>query len=146
MARRWGRAGAGLLVIARSTGRFLLTLRSAHVYEPETWGLPGGKIDPDENPRTAAVRELMEETGYDEDVAVSREPLYVYEEPDFRFVNHAGLVDEEFEPSLNWENDDFGWFTLADLPDPLHPGVAVLFAMARKQIERAIADATSGAA
>lgn len=143
---RWGRAGAGLLVIARSTGRFLLTLRSAHVYEPLTWGLPGGKIDPDENARVAAVRELMEETGYSDDVAVSRRPLYVYEEPGFRFVNHAGIVDDEFDPELNWENDDFGWFTFSDLPDPLHPGVDVLFSVARNEISRAIADATSGAA
>lgn len=30
---------------------------------PNDWGLPGGKVDPDEGLKTAAVRELYEETG-----------------------------------------------------------------------------------
>ena len=146
MIERWGVAGSGILAIARSSGRMLLVLRSADVNEPLTWCLPGGKIDPGENARTAAVRELMEETGYDDDVIVSRKPLFVFEEPNFRFSNYAGIVDVEFVPDLNWENDDFGWFTLRQLPTPLHHGVETLIARARQKIEAAIKDATTGSA
>lgn len=30
-----------------------------------SWAFPGGKIDPDETPQAAVVREILEETGYD---------------------------------------------------------------------------------
>ncbi|MBX0323484.1 NUDIX hydrolase [Halomicroarcula sp. F13] len=48
--------GVGALV-EDSADRLLL------VYEDETWKLPGGGVEPDENRRAALVREVREETG-----------------------------------------------------------------------------------
>ncbi|MFI6124753.1 NUDIX hydrolase [Streptomyces sp. NPDC051064] len=50
-----------------------------HDRHRNAWELPGGRIDPGESARKAAVRELFEESG---------------QEPDgpLRFVGHAGLV------------------------------------------------------
>lgn len=59
----WGDQGAGVLPLAKSTGRILLSLRSPYVNEPNTWGIVGGAIDKNENPKTAALRELQEELG-----------------------------------------------------------------------------------
>ncbi len=46
-------------VVRDPGGRILLGLRS----DDGTWGLPGGMIDPGEQPADAVVREIFEETG-----------------------------------------------------------------------------------
>lgn len=56
---------AGLCVKALDTGRVLLLQRSMSDDDPAagTWEFPGGKLDPDEDPFAAAVREWQEEVG-----------------------------------------------------------------------------------
>mgnify|MGYP000470502088 CR=1 FL=1 len=49
--------------------------------DPNAFGMPGGKLDPDETPREAAVRELFEETGLTA-VNVSEDPVFVHTEDD----------------------------------------------------------------
>ena len=56
---------AGVLFEA---GRVLLTQRKKGSHLEGLWELPGGKIDPDEDPRDALVRELREELGIEVDV------------------------------------------------------------------------------
>ncbi len=41
-------------------GKFLLLKRTT---PPLIWGLPGGRLNPDENPNEGIIREIMEETG-----------------------------------------------------------------------------------
>ena len=43
--------------------RILITLRSDDQVLGGHWELPGGKLEPDESPRDAVVRELREEVG-----------------------------------------------------------------------------------
>lgn len=136
---RHGKRGAGILLAARSTGRILLLLRSEECNEPGTWGLPGGKIDERENARTAAIRELEEETGWDGPVSVLKEPIFIFEEPDFEFLTYFGCIDDEFDPQLNWESADAGWFSLGKLPSPLHFGVAALMREQKKAVAAEIA-------
>ena len=42
---------------------WLAQLRSAESKHPLSWGLPGGRVEPEERPRAAAVREFYEEVG-----------------------------------------------------------------------------------
>lgn len=123
---RWGARGAGILVVACDTGRVLLLKRSEEVSAPSTWGTPGGKIDPRESARSAAARELEEETGYDGTLIVSAEPIFVFKEPDFTFSTYMGCIAEEFDPWLNWESDDARWCVPGRWPRPLHFGVKAL--------------------
>ena len=51
---------AGVLI---EDGRVLLTQRKAGTHLAGTWELPGGKIEPGEDPRDALMRELREELG-----------------------------------------------------------------------------------
>lgn len=44
-------------------GRCLVTQRSATMAHPLKWEFPGGKVEPDERPRDALVREIREELG-----------------------------------------------------------------------------------
>jgi ADP-ribose pyrophosphatase len=45
-------------------GRILLIRQYRHATRQYLWELVAGRIDPGESPREAAVREMMEETGY----------------------------------------------------------------------------------
>ena len=44
-------------------GKILFLFRSEEKEEGSCWCFPGGKIEPDETPLNAAIRELSEETG-----------------------------------------------------------------------------------
>ena len=123
MATYWGKRGAGIMFACTKTGRVLLTLRSEEVTEPGTWGIPGGKIDSDENSVEAAKREAFEELGREPDYVVIRDPLYVFTDRDFRYTTYLALVPKEFKPELNWEADDYRWVKPGDWPEPLHFGV-----------------------
>lgn len=61
---------AGVLVEA---GRVLLTQRKSGTHLEGLWELPGGKVEPDEDPRDALVRELREEIGIEVDVGAPLE-------------------------------------------------------------------------
>lgn len=52
------------VILVDPRGWVLLQERDEHpVIDPETWGLVGGHVEPDEDYETAAYRELAEETG-----------------------------------------------------------------------------------
>jgi ADP-ribose pyrophosphatase YjhB (NUDIX family) len=119
------RPAAGLVVTATDTGRVLLLLRSELVAEPLTWGLPGGLVEPGETAVEAALREFNEETAYSGPVYVEPLGTVVLHTGRKYFVFHAA-VPEEFEPVIDEEHVDGGWFTSSELPEPLHHGVAAL--------------------
>ena len=121
-----GNRGAGILFVAKTTGRILLNLRSEDVNEPGTWGIFGGAIESGEDPWKAAYRECKEEIGIKAPV-VYNELLYLFRHPSgFKYYNFLALVEEEFRPRLNWESDKAKWFQVNQLPRPLHPGVQEL--------------------
>jgi len=117
----WGNAGAGVIFRAKSTGRYLLPLRSKFVNEPGTWGVWGGAIDDSETPEQGARREVREETGYTKSFTLKH--LHRYEKGKFRYDTFLAEVPEEFDPSLDWETESFEWYDLADFPDNLHFGL-----------------------
>lgn len=126
----WGRAGAGAVFLALDTGRLLFSHRSNKVFEPNTWGVWGGAIDPGEDPKEAAYREAKEESGITtgiQDII----PLYTFKHPSgFQYFNFLILVNQEFDPRPSpehaWETQGYDWVEVGDWPSPLHPGVATL--------------------
>ncbi|OTF09399.1 NUDIX hydrolase [Halorubrum sp. SD612] len=74
--REWAEAGTGLTAAARvrdPDGRIALVKTSWS----DGWVLPGGAVEPDESPPTAAAREVREETGLD---AAIDDPVVVFEQ------------------------------------------------------------------
>lgn len=118
----WGKAGAGCIIVAQSTGNILMPLRSQWVQEPGTWGTWGGAIDGDEDPKEAAIREVREEAGYGGGV-IRTEHLFRFQKNDFRYDTFLVVIAEEFEPTLNWETEKAEWMSLDQLPDNLHFGL-----------------------
>jgi len=122
----WGRRGAGCVVYARSTGRYLLQLRSSEVLQAGTWGVWGGAIDQGHSAEDCVLAELHQETGFEGIVDLHFLIDYVDEKSGFVYSNYLAVIDDEFEPRLNWEGEDFGWFEQGEWPSPLHFGLAFL--------------------
>ena len=124
----WGAKGAGCIIIAESTGRVLIPRRSSLVLEPNTWGVFGGAIDPEENEKQAVAREVDEEAGHHIN-PIDLVVLYTYtdEDKDFKYTTYLYVVDEEFTPTLNWENKAAHWFDCGNWPSPLHYGLKKIF-------------------
>lgn len=116
----WGKEGAGCIFFSRHTKRFLIAHRSDFVQEPNTWGTFGGAIDPDENIEDALGREINEEVGYYGPYKLKH--IYTFQSGDFRYHNFVAVVDDEFEPDLNWENQGYEWVEFGNWPEPLHFG------------------------
>lgn len=118
----WGKQGAGCLVFAKDTKRFLIGHRSRFVEQPNSWGTFGGAIDTNETPQKAIKRELKEETTYSGLVVFKK--IYTFRHPSgFVFHNFIAIVDKEFTPKLDWENQNYKWVQYGDWPDPLHFGM-----------------------
>jgi 8-oxo-dGTP pyrophosphatase MutT (NUDIX family) len=121
----WGRAAAGALVLARSSSRFLIAHRADGTLQAGTWGTWGGAVDAGETPLATVSRELQEEAGFNDDFDAY--PLMVFEhDTGFTYSNYLVVIETEFEPVLNWETQNFGWFDYDDWPAPLHFGLEKL--------------------
>lgn len=119
---------SGILILARSTGRVLLVKRSSKVRNPNVWSIPGGLVEYGESIVEGALRETLEEVGFD---GPYLDLLYLFtrERGEVDFTTYLGIVEDEFDPLLNWESSDAGWFdpSFAALPHPLHPGLRSLW-------------------
>ena len=115
--------GAGALIFACDTGRYLFLLRSTRSWE-HTWGLPGGKINLGENVRQGLEREILEELG-GQILSAKLVPIEMFTSSNKKFIYHTYFiaVDTEFVPELNSEHVGYAWLPLASAPKPLHPGV-----------------------
>lgn len=99
----------------------MLFLQRAHhsKYEPETWGAPAGKLEPNESPLEAAIRELYEET------SIAIEPPMIqpigtlyFEKPGGNYAYHMFKVTLSEEPSVQIspkEHHDYVWATHDEL-------------------------------
>lgn len=115
-------------VFIRKDGKFLLLKRSAHKkFLPNFINPIGGKVEKDENPYLAAMREVQEETG----VKVKNIHLeaVVLEIQPYKDKPHNWLV---FHFSADWESGEFQptdegefvWFSPSEIPkDRLFPSV-----------------------
>lgn len=138
----WGDAAAGILYIAKNTGRMLMGHRSRYVNEPYTWNLIGGKIDDDEDPFDAAFRESGEELGIKGEtprgILIYTNKKYERGELKFTYYNYLVLVPDQFNPKLNWEHTDYRWVEYGDWPTPLHPGFKELIEHMGHKIQRIV--------
>jgi len=118
--------GAGCLFRAKSTGRYLFAKRHrSDNHASETWCTWGGGGEAGGTPRQTLDREVLEEAGFD----ISRLPVSwkpTFRDGKFSFYNAVVEVDEEFEPTLNDENEAYVWVDFGKWPTPLHRGVKTL--------------------
>ena len=121
-----GKKAAGVLPYCIKTKKFLIGLRSELCHVPLTWNLFGGAIDQGEDEIEAVLRELEEEISHNDFIDLKH--VHLYEHGSFTYSSYIGIVDEEFEPLLNWEHIDHKWVSLEELKSEadLHFGLKVL--------------------
>ena len=121
------RVGAfGILARSDDKGNILILLAKR---TDGMWNLPGGGVDPDENPSDAAVREFKEETGLT--VRNMGTMVGVYGEPingeprtpaadrlDIYTISCVSYLGGDMK--LNEESIDLQWFEVSNLPDNLY--------------------------
>jgi 8-oxo-dGTP pyrophosphatase MutT (NUDIX family) len=120
--------GAWALIFCPQTTTFLLGKRSPTVKKPGVWNLFGGRIDDQESPLAALLRELHEETGFGVSAigAVDYGGQLVVPTP-HGFVDglrqlhyYLLIVDSEQAPSLNAEHTEYAWFAPGAFPPDLN--------------------------
>ncbi len=119
--------GAGILVL-NEKNQLLLLRRSDNL----CWGLPGGALEPGENPNETALRETYEETGLELDKITLFD---VFSGPEFFYQYPNG--DQVYNVSISYvarlngsqpqitlqEHSDYQFFNLNDLPENISPPV-----------------------
>lgn len=139
---------AGVLPIAKSTGRILIHKRGHDIPHGGTWATFGGKPDPNETPKQTARREFREESGYKGTIS-KMVPIHIYKRKNgFKFYNNLILVPNEFKVTMidketvdgEVEVIDAKWITLDELKKmkDLHFGVKDLIKHSEQDIRNYI--------
>ncbi len=112
-------------VIEDDAGRFLACLRPADKHLGGLWEFPGGKVEADESPEAALVRELCEELGIEVAVEAALDAVeWTYDRGQIRllpFLCHIirGIPSPLEHADIRWcapcEFENFEWAP-ADLP------------------------------
>ena len=117
----------GVWFYSIKTDRYLYLLRNDQK-NPHTWGLPGGKVEPNETLYETIVRECNEELGcWPEPVKLV--PIEKFTSPDEKFAFHTFFcfLEDEFIPIMNEEHCGYSWIQSGVWPKPLHPGLRNTF-------------------
>jgi len=96
-------------------GNILLLHRNDTKPEGNTWGLPAGKLDGDEDIMEAMAREIFEETGYLVDFSELKYLDKVYVKyPDYSFIYHMFKIILGSRPEIKVspkEHKNYQWVT-----------------------------------
>jgi 8-oxo-dGTP pyrophosphatase MutT (NUDIX family) len=89
-------------------GRVLMLRRAQTGDHGGEWAIPGGRLKPHEDHGTAAVRETLEETGFNPGTAGKLHCRRIKDGVDY--TTFLRDVDHEFSPpKLNSEHDAWAW-------------------------------------
>jgi len=99
------------LVIIDNQNKYLLMHRGAHPTFGNDPDLPGGTLEPDEEPLEAMVREVFEEAGIMIDGSITRK-LYEGEEYSTHgthYTLYLTKLDNRPEVAISWEHSSYEW-------------------------------------
>ncbi len=112
----------GVSVLVYNGDRILLEKRQ-NTHGAGTWGPPSGHIDFGEDPKHAAAREVLEETGVTiEDIEFRTITNDIFEAENKHYITvwmDSKYVSGDLKVSAPDEESQVGWFTWNALPEPL---------------------------
>ena len=100
-------------------GKLLLLQKTSGTSEPGKWSVPAGKMEENETPEQAAIRELFEETGITIENSSQMQPLrplYI-RKPRIDYVFHLFKVHLKQIPEvhLSDEHQSYRWVALEEI-------------------------------
>jgi 8-oxo-dGTP diphosphatase len=113
--------GCNAVVFNKKSEVLLLKRSNSPAYRPNLWDLPGGKVEKNETPEIAIVRETFEETGLKIDLLrpfdfeLLKKPTCNFPVLSIKFI---AICNEE-SVSLSVEHDKFIWNNTNNLPNDL---------------------------
>jgi 8-oxo-dGTP pyrophosphatase MutT (NUDIX family) len=118
---------AAIVVVLDDQERVLMMWRHRFILDRWVWELPGGYLDPDEDPAVCAAREVEEETGWRpramEELFTFQPMVGTIDQPNniylARGAEHTGS-----EPDIN-EAERIGWIPLDDVEQHIRDGEIV---------------------
>ena len=113
----------GVWFYSIDTQRYLYLMRDDPKH-PNTWGLPGGKVESGETLIDSINREWTEELGAMPEY-IRLVPLEKFTTADAGFAYNTFFcsVANEFIPILNDEHIGYAWIDSGTWPRPMHPGL-----------------------
>ena len=94
-------------------GRFLLLKRQVGKSQGGRWGLPGGKLELNEEPKAGVRREVLEETGLDlpaDQIKFFKKVCVRHPGRDYEFLMYSIYLKEESGVTLNpREHSEYCW-------------------------------------
>ncbi|MDX6300234.1 MAG: 8-oxo-dGTP diphosphatase [Nocardioidaceae bacterium] len=100
-SRHWGHLGAaGLLLTDPDRTGVVLQHRSPRVHQGDTWGVPGGAIDPGEDAVAAALREAHEEAGIEAGAVTVLGTIRGTEHPEWSYTYVLAEASRPSDPVL----------------------------------------------
>lgn len=110
----------GVMILAEDTNKVLLLKRGWNPHKGK-WSILSGGMEEGEEKLETLKREIGEEIGVDADEKLKLTFIRTEDWGNKDFHYYKGLTKEEFIPTLDNENEDYGWFSKDDLPSPLYP-------------------------
>jgi len=95
--------------------KFLMLKFSKATNPSEKWIFPGGRLDENENPKEALIREIKEETGLDVDLLFPCDVAMWGKNDDQRYAVFFLCTSKNNEVKLSHEHQDFKWFCFDEL-------------------------------
>ncbi|MBP6098480.1 MAG: NUDIX hydrolase [Candidatus Levybacteria bacterium] len=106
--------------LIQNQNKFLIVKRAAdETFLPNMWELPGGKVEPEENPNISVLREIQEECGLK--IAVIKPGVinsYVSKERNIHYVEIfylCTIMNKTDEVKLSEEHSEYQWISKGDL-------------------------------
>ncbi len=118
---------AAIVAVVDDAERVLMMHRHRFIIDRWVWELPGGYLDPDEDPAVCAAREVEEETGWRprsiRQLLTFQPMVGTIDQPNLVYLA-AGADHTGAAPDIN-EADQVGWIPLAEVRERIAAGQIV---------------------
>lgn len=114
----------GAAILFFQNNKILLERQFRYAYKEEVWEIPAGKLEKDEDPKEAAIRELEEETGYKANKIENLGVIY----PSVGYTNekiYLYAVSDAYKTSTNFDKDEFiesAFFSIEEVKQMIQDG------------------------